>query len=129
MIAVGRFGGRHAGAPRLLLFVARTVTARARDQRDAQLPQQPGKGEAPGCQRRHEHHWRERVEKWQIERLSHLMGRNGVHSQRKHRSPVQRVVAQREPFDHMSLEAEYEQHRNPPRPGGPVEHRKPLDER
>ena len=59
-----------------------------------------------------------------------------VHAQREDRSPIKRVVLEREPFVDMPPEPEDQEHRNPPGGRGPEEHReseekrlKPLEER
>src|SRR3546814_6165152 len=61
------------------------------------------------------------AEEAEIHRVHHAHRARSVHSEREHRAPVHRVVAEGKAADDMSPDREYQQHRDPQLPGGPEE--------
>src|SRR6476659_783372 len=90
--------------------------------------EQPGKRERPGRERDVQERARDNEQRRFIDHHGDTKRAHGVHPERKHGAPVQRVVAQRKTAIDVPPDTQNDEHRNPPRGGRPEEQRQPLDE-
>src|SRR4029453_2385815 len=98
-----------------------------RDKTTDKRPNEPNEGRRPSQQGHVNKHVSDREQKVQTHGAHHLERADRVHTERKNRAPIQRIV--RERYIRMPPNNQDDEHRDPPGSGRPKEDREPLEKR